>query len=74
MSSGTMREYHPAPEVLERFVYGTLGPLECRNVVRHLLTGCPVCRQVTGRFWAVTEKARLGKFLCQEASPSGIVD
>jgi len=49
-----MKDYHPSPDLLKRFVCSTLDPdsdpdaaAERRRVVRHLLTGCPSCREVT---------------------------
>jgi len=44
---------HPDPQRLERFLRGQLPPIEIREIVRHLLTGCPRCREVTRRFWAL---------------------
>ena len=49
--SGDSRENHPARAELERFMFGEMGP-ESRAIVRHLLTGCLECRQVTGRLWS----------------------
>jgi anti-sigma factor RsiW len=42
-----MKDYHPSPDLLKQFVCGTLDPDERRRVVRHLLTGCPSCQEVT---------------------------
>src|SRR5688500_10306131 len=45
-----MKDYHPSPDLLKRFVCSTppaINPAECRRVVRHLLTGCPSCQEVT---------------------------
>lgn len=42
-----MKDYHPSPDLLKRFVCSALPPEECRRVVRHLLTGCPSCQEVT---------------------------
>jgi tetratricopeptide (TPR) repeat protein len=36
---------------LERFRRGEAGREEARAVVRHLLAGCPECRQATARIW-----------------------
>lgn len=38
-----MREYHPDPRALERFVRGLVSRQEVKLVVRHLLTRCPRC-------------------------------
>lgn len=42
-----MKDYHPSPDLLKRFLDGTLNPTERRRVVRHLLTRCPACQKVT---------------------------
>lgn len=42
---------HPDPSLLVRFMKGNLPRDEARLVVRHLLTGCNECRQVTGAWW-----------------------
>jgi hypothetical protein len=45
-----MKDYHPSPDLLKRFVCSTppaIDPAECRRIVRHLLTGCPTCQEVT---------------------------
>lgn len=45
------REDHPSQIHLERFMRCELPPAESSAVVRHLLTGCPQCRRVTGWLW-----------------------
>jgi hypothetical protein len=42
---------HPGPKQLERFLRGELPQPEVPPIVRHLLTGCPACLQVTRRLW-----------------------
>ncbi len=42
---------HPARESLERFLRGALPRPEARQVLRHLLTGCPSCRAAAGAAW-----------------------
>lgn len=59
-----MKDYHPSPDLLKRFVCSTLGADECRRIVRHLLTGCPSCQEVTrellrGRAKGLPEIARI---------------
>ncbi|HEX2254403.1 MAG TPA: hypothetical protein VHQ65_14135 [Thermoanaerobaculia bacterium] len=44
---------HPDREALVRFMRGDLPRYEARDVVRHLLAGCPSCRSVTGAWWPV---------------------
>ena len=45
-----MKDYHPSPDLLKRFVCSTpeaMDPAERRRIVRHLLRGCPSCQEVT---------------------------
>ncbi len=42
---------HPHPGLLERFMRGDVRGAEKRQVVRHLLAGCPRCVAVTRRIW-----------------------
>ena len=42
---------HPERKALERFMKGALPRDQAREVVRHLLSGCGECRQVTGAWW-----------------------
>ena len=42
---------HPELTRLRSFLRGELSRSEIRVVVRHLLTGCAQCRQVTGSLW-----------------------
>ncbi|MBW8874024.1 MAG: hypothetical protein JF614_03605 [Acidobacteria bacterium] len=42
---------HPHPSQLERFLRSELPRPQVASIVRHLLTGCPQCREVTGRLW-----------------------
>jgi hypothetical protein len=42
-----MKDYHPSPDLLKRFVCSTLASADRRLVVRHLLRGCPSCQKVT---------------------------
>lgn len=42
-----MKDDHPSPDLLKRFVCSTLDPVENRRVVRHLIRGCPTCQEVT---------------------------
>lgn len=46
---------HPGQDCLERFFRRELSRAERRTVVRHLLTGCPTCLQVTRRLWSLGE-------------------
>lgn len=45
-----MRE-HPASKLLERFMRGEASAIERRSIVRHMLTGCPQCLEVTRPLW-----------------------
>ena len=42
---------HPEKAELEVFMRGEMPRAEARDVVRHLLAGCPVCVQVTRELW-----------------------
>lgn len=49
---------HPDSGILERFMRGELAGSdipEARKIVRHLLSGCPQCLEVTRRYWAFGE-------------------
>lgn len=48
---------HPGEQELERFMRGELPRRELHAVVRHLLTGCPQCVQVTRRLWEFGDRA-----------------
>jgi len=47
---------HPAKEDLHRFMAGELTPEEVREVVRHLLGGCPICTRETRKLWRFGEE------------------
>jgi len=42
---------HPNRAELETFMRGEMPSLRAAGVVRHLITGCSVCLQVTRRLW-----------------------
>jgi hypothetical protein len=67
---------HPDRHDLERFMQGRLSREETRNVVRHLLTGCPECLQVTRPLWRFGDQARLkmrkGRAACLETGDEGL--
>lgn len=44
---------HPAPQQIERFVKGEASRDETRDVVRHLLVGCPKCQQAVRPLWGL---------------------
>lgn len=48
---------HPATMDLERFMRGGLGRAATRELVRHMLTGCPQCLAVTRRLWTLGERS-----------------
>jgi hypothetical protein len=54
-----VRQDHPHPKQLERFLRGELSRSEVAKVVRHLLAGCPACQQVTRRLWDLGDRAPL---------------
>ena len=45
---------HPEPQQIERFVHGEATPAETQIVVRHLLNGCPKCREVIRPLWGLS--------------------
>ena len=58
VAEAVSRVQHPAGEDLRRFMAGELVPAKVREVVRHLLTRCPVCVGETRRLWDLGEPAR----------------
>jgi hypothetical protein len=53
MNTPTETLNHPAPQQIERFVKGQCTRGETRDVVRHLLLGCPTCRQAVRPLWGL---------------------
>jgi hypothetical protein len=51
-----LKSDHPETAELERFFRGELPREEVHPLVRHLLAGCPACREVTRRLWELGEK------------------
>jgi hypothetical protein len=43
--------HHPAEDLLSRLMRGEATRAEAREIVRHLLTGCPKCRELTSAAW-----------------------
>lgn len=58
---------HPAEEDLQRFMAGGLNREKARAVVRHLLSGCQVCKGKTRRLWGFGEEK-----LRPEAAPPAL--
>jgi hypothetical protein len=50
-------QVHPEPAELQRFMRGESALAESCAVVRHLMTGCPQCLQVTCSIWRLGEEA-----------------
>jgi hypothetical protein len=48
---------HPSAEELRSFMRGELKRSEVRDLVRHMLTGCPECLEVTRRLWDLGERS-----------------
>jgi hypothetical protein len=66
---------HPRPDDLLRFLLGEASRAEAREIVRHLLTGCPQCLQVTRPLWRFGDEARLkisGAGAPAGAGPDGV--
>lgn len=59
---------HPDPRLLERFMRGEASALERRSIVRHMLTGCLQCREVTSPLW------RFGELPLIPVGPLGPLD
>jgi hypothetical protein len=57
---------HPKTTLLEAFMHGELSRAEAAGLVRHLLTGCPRCAEVTRRLWALGEGSRALRTLLEE--------
>lgn len=56
--------FHPAESDLERFMRGDLTRAEVRQVVRHLLTGCPSCVAVTRAVWRLGDRHKDEEIRC----------
>ncbi len=54
---GTADLSHPSTEELRSFMRGELRRSQVRGLVRHLLTGCPECLEVTRRLWDLGERS-----------------
>jgi tetratricopeptide (TPR) repeat protein len=50
-----MASDHPTHEQLEKFMRADLTPMEMAFILRHLMTGCRACREVTGPLWSLGE-------------------
>jgi tetratricopeptide (TPR) repeat protein len=46
---------HPTREELEKFMRADLTPMEMAIILRHLMTGCRACREITGPLWSLGE-------------------
>jgi hypothetical protein len=65
--------FHPSERVLKRFMRGNLPRLQAGAVIRHLLTGCPQCRQVTRRLWRLADRVPRKEFQMTEAEAAAQV-
>lgn len=52
-----VRSHHPHEKQLERFMRLELPRPEVVPIVRHLMTGCSCCLEVTRRYWELGESA-----------------
>lgn len=50
---------HPDPRLLERFLRGEASALERRTIVRHMLTGCLQCLEITRPLWRFGDRPLL---------------
>jgi hypothetical protein len=62
---GGKAERHPARYRLGRFMRGELSRAEVAGIVRHLVTGCPRCVEVTRKLWRRGEGTRALKVLLE---------
>jgi hypothetical protein len=53
MKTPPSAQSHPARQQIERFVKGESTRAETRDVVRHLLVGCPKCTQTVRPLWGL---------------------
>jgi hypothetical protein len=53
MKTQLQSQTHPALQQIERFVRGESTRGETRDVVRHLLLGCPKCSQAVRPLWGL---------------------
>lgn len=51
---------HPHREALERFLLSDLPAVEMRDVLRHLLSGCPTCLEITAGCWGFDKPDHAG--------------
>ncbi len=47
---------HPSPDLLAKLMRGGLPAGETRSVLRHLVAGCPTCRDATAGLWALQDQ------------------
>jgi hypothetical protein len=57
---GSAERLHPGRDELERFMSCQLDRCAARAVVRHLLSGCAQCVQVTRHLWLLGDRAPRG--------------
>jgi hypothetical protein len=62
-------ESHPNKALLERFMLGDLPRSGAARIVRHLLTGCTQCREITRQLWGPEDKALERVFLSEKHIP-----
>lgn len=61
-----MPEAHPSRKLLEQFMLGELERDTAGEIVGHLLSDCPACKQITGSLWRDIENG-LGAALLDDA-------
>ncbi|HWM89692.1 MAG TPA: hypothetical protein VN493_02880 [Thermoanaerobaculia bacterium] len=57
METPAKTQSHPARQEIERFVKGEASPEVTRDVVRHLLVGCPKCKEAVRPMWGLPRLA-----------------
>jgi hypothetical protein len=62
-------ENHPNKALLERFMLGDLPRPAVARIVRHMLTGCTQCLEITRPLWESEERALLHLLTSEEGAP-----
>jgi hypothetical protein len=65
---------HPDPSLLERFLRGDLDASERKRVVRHLIGGCPTCRNLAGDLWQAPPSSSAAKSTARTKTEPGLTD
>jgi hypothetical protein len=61
---------HPNRELLERFMLGKLPRPARARIVRHLLTNCTQCREITCQLWGPEDQAVKRVLMYEDHTPN----